>query len=74
VGVAVFGPLGAHRLSWASPTSAGDEWDDRGPEHGGALADFIRSGKNRTFFTVNSINGQSFYNKSAHRFIAATSK
>src|SRR5437773_12248713 len=65
LGVAVFGHWGPPLLGF--PTSAGDEWELEGQSMVGALADFIDAGRIK-FFTVNSINGQSFYNKSAHPF------
>src|SRR5207249_1482911 len=49
------------------PTSAGDEWELEGQGLVDALGDFIEGGKVK-LFTVNSINGLSFYNKSAHPF------
>jgi len=65
LGVAVFGHWGPPLLGF--PTSAGDEWELEGQSMVGALADFIDAGRIK-FFTVNSINGHSFYNKSAHPF------
>jgi esterase/lipase superfamily enzyme len=65
MGVVVHGHWGSPLLGF--PTSAGDEWE---LEHQGlidALADFIDGGKVK-FFSVNSINGLSFYNKGAHPF------
>ena len=65
MGVVVHGHWGPPILGF--PTSAGDEWE---LEHQGlidALADFIDGGKVK-FFSVNSINGLSFYNKGAHPF------
>src|SRR6266567_4224971 len=49
------------------PTSAGDELELEGQSMVGALADFIDAGRIK-FFTANSINGESFYNKSTHPF------
>jgi len=49
------------------PTSAGDEFELEGQGMVGALADFIDAGKVK-FFSVNSINGLSFYDRSAHPF------
>jgi len=65
LGVAVFGHWGPPLLGF--PTSAGDEWELEGQSMVGALADFIEAGRIK-LFTVNSINGHSFYNKSAHPF------
>jgi len=63
IGVVVFGHWGAPLLGF--PTSAGDEWELEGQSMVGALADFIDAGRIK-FFTLNSVNGQSFYNKGAH--------
>jgi len=49
------------------PTSAGDEWELEGQGLIGALADFIDTGRIK-FYSINSINGLSFYNKGAHPF------
>ena len=62
-----FTAIGDRRLL-GFPTSAGDEWELEGQGMVGAvLADFIDAGRIK-FFAVNSINGSSFYNKSAHPF------
>ncbi len=63
LGVVVYGHWGPPLLGF--PTSAGDEWELEGQGMIGALADFIDAGKVK-FFSVNSINGLSFYDKSAH--------
>src|SRR5258705_1056791 len=65
LGVVVYGHWGSPLLGF--PTSAGDEWELEGQSLIGALADFIDAGKLK-FFTVNSINGLSFYNQGAHPF------
>src|SRR5437879_12341322 len=65
LGVVVYGQCGAPLLGF--PTSAGDEWELEGQSMIGALADFIDGGKIK-FFSMNSINGHSFYNKGAHPF------
>src|SRR5215470_5901281 len=65
LGVVVYGHWGPPLVGF--PTSAGDEWELEGQGMIGALADFIDSGKLK-FFTVNTINGLSFYNKDAHPF------
>ncbi len=65
LGVVVYGHWGPPLLGF--PTSAGDEWELEGQSMVGALADFLDAGKIK-FFSVNSINGHSFYNKSAHPF------
>src|SRR5256714_3297473 len=65
LGVVVYGHWGPPLLGF--PTSAGDEGELEGQSMVGALADFIDAGKIK-FFSVNSINGHSFYNKSAHPF------
>ena len=65
LGVVVYGHWGPPLLGF--PTSAGDEWELEGQSMVGALAEFIDAGRIK-FFSVNSINGQSFYNKSAHPF------
>jgi esterase/lipase superfamily enzyme len=65
MGVVVYGHWGPPLLGF--PTSAGDEWELEGQGMVGALADFIDGGRVK-LFTVNSINGQSFYNKGAHPF------
>ena len=49
------------------PTSAGDEWELENQGMVGALGDFIEAGRVKVF-SVNSINGASFYNKGAHPF------
>lgn len=65
MGVVVYGHWGPPLLGF--PTSAGDEWELEGQSMVGALADFIDGGRVK-LFTINSINGQSFYNKGAHPF------
>ena len=65
LGVAVYGHWGAPLLGF--PTSAGDEWELEGQGMVDALGDFIEGGKVK-LFTVNSINGLSFYNKGVHPF------
>src|SRR5260370_14469249 len=62
LGVVVHGHWGAPLLGF--PTSAGDEWELEGQSMIGALADFIDAGRIK-FFSINSINGQSFYHKGA---------
>ena len=63
LGVVVYGHWGPPLVGF--PTSAGDEWELEGQGLIPALADFIDGGKVKVF-TVNSINGLSFYNKEAH--------
>jgi esterase/lipase superfamily enzyme len=65
LGVIVHGHWGAPILGF--PTSAGDENELEGQSMIGALAEFIDGGRIK-FFSINSINGSSFYNKSAHPF------
>src|SRR6267378_8207291 len=65
LGVVVYGHYGPPLLGF--PTSAGDETELEGQSMVGALADFIDAGRVK-FFTINSINGLSFYNKGAHPF------
>jgi esterase/lipase superfamily enzyme len=65
LGVVVYGHWGSPIIGF--PTSAGDEWELEGQGLIGALADFIDAGRIK-FYCVNSVNGQSFYNKSAHPF------
>jgi esterase/lipase superfamily enzyme len=65
LGVIVYGHYGQPLLGF--PTSAGDEGELEGQSMIGALSDFIDAGRLK-FFTVNSINGYSFYNKGAHPF------
>jgi len=65
LGVIVHGHWGQPILGF--PTSAGDETELEGQSMIGALADFIDGGKIKVF-SVNSINGLSFYNKGAHPF------
>ena len=65
LGVVVYGHWGSPLLGF--PTSAGDEWELEGQSLISSLADFIDGGKLK-FFTINSINGLSFYNKGAHPF------
>src|SRR6266850_1320725 len=65
LGVVVYGHYGPPLLGF--PTSAGDETELEGQSMVGALADFIDAGRVK-FFTINSVNGLSFYNKGAHPF------
>ena len=65
LGVVVYGHWGPPLMGF--PTSAGDEWELEGQSMVGALAEFIDAGRIK-FYTVNSINGLSFYNKGAHPF------
>src|SRR5229473_1194736 len=65
LGVVVYGHWGPPLLGF--PTSAGDELELEGQSMVGALADFIDAGRIK-FFTANSINGESFYNKGTHPF------
>ena len=65
LGVVVHGHWGQPLLGF--PTSAGDEFELEGQSMIGALADFIDGGKIK-FYSINSINGLSFYNKGAHPF------
>ena len=65
LGVVAYGHWGPPILGF--PTSAGDEWELEGQSLIGALAEFIDAGRIK-FYTVNSINGLSFYNKAAHPF------
>ena len=65
LGVVVYGHWGPPLLGF--PTSAGDEWELENQSMVGALADFIDAGRVK-LYSVNSINGLSFYNKAAHPF------
>src|SRR5260370_11372510 len=65
MGVVVYGHWGSPLVGF--PTSAGDEFELEGQSMIGALADFIDGGKLK-FYSLNSINGLSFYNKGAHPF------
>jgi esterase/lipase superfamily enzyme len=65
MGVVVYDHYGQPLIGF--PTSAGDEWELENQGMIGALADFIEAGKVKVF-SINSINGASFYNKSAHPF------
>src|SRR5215510_7605952 len=65
LGVVVYGHWGQPLLGF--PTSAGEEWELEGQGMVDALSDFIEGCKVK-LFTMNSINGLSFYNKSAHPF------
>ncbi|HEY2462268.1 MAG TPA: alpha/beta hydrolase-fold protein [Candidatus Acidoferrum sp.] len=65
LGVVVYGHWGSPLVGF--PTSAGDEWELEGQGMIGALADFIDAGKIKVF-SINSVNGASFYNKGAHPF------
>ena len=65
LGVVVYGHWGPPLMGF--PTSAGDEWELEGQSMVGALADFIDAGRVK-LYTVNSLNGLSFYNKDAHPF------
>ena len=65
LGVVMYGHWGPPLLGF--PTSAGDEWELGGQSMVGALAPFIDAGRIK-LYTVNSINGLSFYNKAAHPF------
>src|SRR5258708_33203830 len=64
LGVVVHGHWGSPVVGF--PTSAGDEGELEGQSMIGALSDFIDGGKIK-FFSVNSINGLSFYNRSEER-------
>jgi esterase/lipase superfamily enzyme len=64
-GVVAYGHWGAPLVGF--PTEPGDEWELEGQGLIGALGDFIDGGKIK-FYSVNSINGLSFYNKAAHPF------
>ena len=63
MGVVVYGHWGPPMLGF--PTSGGDEWEHENQGMIGALAEFIDAGRVK-FFSVNSVNSLSFYNKSAH--------
>src|SRR6266403_725042 len=65
LGVVVYGHWGPPLMGF--PTSAGDEWELEGQGMVGALAEFIDAGRIKCY-TVNSINGLSFYNKGVHPF------
>ena len=65
MGVVVYGHYGQPLIGF--PTSAGDEWELENQGMIGALGDFIEAGRVKVF-SVNSINGASFYNKGAHPF------
>src|ERR1700761_152992 len=65
LGIVVYGHWGSPLVGF--PTSAGDEWELENQGMIGALGDFIDGGRVK-IYTVNSINGLSFYNKSAHPF------
>ncbi len=65
LGVVVYGHWGPPLLGF--PTSAGDEWELEGQSMIGALGEFIDAGRIK-FYTVNSINGLSFYDKGVHPF------
>ncbi len=65
MGVVVYGHWGPPLVGF--PTSTGDEWELENQGLIGALAEFIDAGRVK-FFSVNSVNTLSFYNKSAHPF------
>jgi esterase/lipase superfamily enzyme len=65
MGVAVYGHWGSPLIGF--PTSAGDEFELENQSMVGALADFLEAGKLK-LFSINSINGASFYNRHAHPF------
>ena len=65
MGVVVYGHYGMPLVGF--PTSAGDEWELENQGMIGALAPLIDAGRVK-FFSVNSINFASFYNKRAHPF------
>ncbi len=65
LGVVVYGHWGAPLIGF--PTSGGDEWELENQGMIGALAEFIDAGRIK-FFSVNSVNRHSFYNKGAHPF------
>ena len=65
LGVVAYGHYGSPIMGF--PTSAGDEFELEGQGMIGALAEFIDAGRIK-FYSVNSINGLSFYNKGAHPF------
>ncbi len=62
LGVVVYGHWGPPLVGF--PTSGGDEWELENQDMVGALGEFIDAGRIK-FFTVNSVNQQSFYNKAA---------
>ena len=65
-----YGHWGAPLLAF--PTSGGDEWEYENQSMVETLGQFIDGGRLK-FFAVGQVSGESFYNKSAHPFIAARS-
>src|SRR5947209_2281878 len=65
LGVVVYGHWGSPLIGF--PTSAGDEWELENQGMIASLSDFIEGGRIK-IYSVNSINGLSFYNKGAHPF------
>ena len=65
MGIIVYGHYGQPVIAF--PTSGGDEWEQEGQSMVAALGDYLDAGRIK-LFSVNSINAESFYNKSAHPF------
>ena len=65
MGVAIYGNYGGPILAF--PTSAGDEWEQEGQGMIRTLSPYIEEGRIR-IFCINSVNSESFQNKSAHPF------
>jgi esterase/lipase superfamily enzyme len=65
MGVVAYGHYGMPLVGF--PTSAGDEWELENQGLVGALAPLIDAGRVK-FFSVNSVNHATFYNKRAHPF------
>ena len=65
MGVVVYGHYGMPLVGF--PTSAGDEWELENQGLIGALSPLIDAGRVK-FFSVNSVNHATFYNKRAHPF------
>jgi esterase/lipase superfamily enzyme len=65
MGVNVYGHYGMPILAF--PTSMGDEWEQEGQGMIRTLSPYLEQGRIRVF-CVNSVNSDSFQNKSAHPF------
>jgi len=65
LGVVVYGHWGQPLMGF--PTSAGDEWELENQGFIRGIGDLIDAGKVKVY-SVNSINGRSFYDKGAHPF------
>ena len=65
MGVVVYGHYGRPLLAF--PTSGGDEWEQEGQGMIRTLSPYLEQGQIK-IFCINSVTGDSFYNKGAHPF------